>query len=50
MIRDAWLSWPARVGPLLAAPYDLDAGSITVDLEGYVREQLSDLANERCEF
>ena len=50
MIRDTWLAWPARVGPLLAATYDLDAGSVTVALEGYVREQLEDLANERCEF
>jgi hypothetical protein len=50
MVRDAWLSWPARVGPFLAATYDLDAGSVTVALEGYVREQLADLASERCEF
>jgi hypothetical protein len=50
MIRDTWLAWPARVGPLLAAAFDLDAGSVTVALEGYVRQQLADLANERCEF
>lgn len=30
MIRDTWLAWPARVGPLLAATFDLDAGSVTV--------------------
>jgi hypothetical protein len=50
MLRDRWLAWPARVGPLLAATFDLDAGSVTVAPEGYVREQLSDLASERCEF
>jgi hypothetical protein len=30
MLRDRWLAWPARVGPPLAAQFDLDAGSVTV--------------------
>jgi hypothetical protein len=50
MLRDRWLAWPARVGPLLAAQFELDAGAVTIVLEGYVREHLEELASERCEF
>jgi len=50
MLRDRCLAWPARVGPLLAAEFDLDAGTVTVLLEGYVREHLEELASERVEF
>jgi hypothetical protein len=50
MLRDRWLAWPARVGPLLAARFELDAGAVTVLLEGYVREHLEELASENCEF
>jgi hypothetical protein len=48
MLRDRWLAWPSRVGALLAATFDLDAGAVTVVLEGYVREHLTELASE-CE-
>jgi hypothetical protein len=34
MLRDRWQAWPARVGPLLAAQFELDAGAVTVVLEG----------------
>jgi hypothetical protein len=50
MLRDRWQAWPARVGPPLAAQFDLDAGAVTVVLEGLVREHLAELASERCEF
>jgi hypothetical protein len=50
ILRDRWLAWPARVGPLLAAQFELDAGAVTIVLEGYVREHLEELASERCEF
>jgi len=50
MLRDRWLAWPARVGPQLAAQFELDAGCVTVVLEAYVREHLEELASERCEF
>ena len=50
MLRDRWQAWPARVGPLLAAQFELDAGAVTVVLEGYVREHLEELASERVEF
>jgi hypothetical protein len=50
MLRDAWLAWPARVGPQLAATFDLDATTVTVALEQYVRQQLEDLASDRVDF
>jgi hypothetical protein len=50
MLRDRWQAWPTRVGPLLAAQFELDAGAVTAVLEGYVREHLAELASERCEF
>lgn len=50
MLRDRWRAWPARVGSLLASQFELDAGAVTVVLEGLVREHLAELASERCEF
>jgi hypothetical protein len=50
MIRDRWQAWPARVGPLLASQFELDAGAVTVVLEGLVREHLAELASESIEF
>ena len=50
MIRDSWLTWPTRVGPLLAAQFELDAASVTAALDGHVRQQLEELANERVDF
>src|SRR5262249_21929571 len=50
MLRDRWQAWPARVGPLLAAQFELDAGAVTVVLERMVREHLEELASERVEF
>jgi hypothetical protein len=50
LFRDTFLSWPARVGPLLAADFNVDATQLTIALEGYVREQLATLARERPEF
>jgi len=48
--RDAWLAWPARVAPLVAAAFELDAGAVTVMLDAHVREHLADLTRERPEF
>jgi hypothetical protein len=50
LLRDAWLTWPARVGPQLAAQFDVDPWALTVALEDHVRQQLTDLARERPEF
>jgi hypothetical protein len=50
LFRDTFLAWPARVGPLIAAQYDVDATALTVTLESHVREQLAVLSRERPEF
>jgi hypothetical protein len=50
LLRDAWLNWPARVGPQLAAQFEVDAGRLTVALEEHVRQHLTDLSRERPEF
>jgi hypothetical protein len=50
MLRDRWLAWPTRVGPLLAAQFEVDATALTVVLEGLVREHLAELARESPEF
>jgi hypothetical protein len=34
MLRDRWLAWPAKVGPLLAAQFELDAATVTVFSRG----------------
>jgi hypothetical protein len=50
LFRDTFLSWPARVGPQLAAQFDVDPTAFTVALEGHVRQHVTDLARERPEF
>jgi hypothetical protein len=49
-LRDACQTWPARVGPALAAQFDLDAAAVTVALDEHVRQLLTELASERVEF
>jgi hypothetical protein len=50
MLRDACLTWPTRIGPQLAAAFDLDAADVTVYLDDQVRQLLTELASERVEF
>jgi len=49
-LRDAVLTWPARVGPQLAAAFELDAAAVTVQLEDHVRQLLIELAAQKCDF
>jgi hypothetical protein len=44
--RDAWLNWPSRVGPEMAARLGVDQHLLTVELERYVREHLTQLADQ----
>lgn len=48
-MRDAWLAWPARIGPELAADLGLDATRVMIALEPYVRRQLDELAGVRLD-
>lgn len=43
--RDALLSWPSQVGPLIAADLDLPAGKVVETLETHVRAFLAGLGN-----
>lgn len=48
--RDAWLNWPARVGPLIAATFDLEADRVTEVLAGHVQQHLADIGEPDAEF
>lgn len=48
--RDAWLNWPNRIGPLLAADLGLDAKVVTERLIEYVQRYLSELGEPAPDF
>jgi hypothetical protein len=49
--RDAWLNWPVRVGPMLAAELGLEeADRVTEILTAYVHKQITDLGEPAGEF
>jgi hypothetical protein len=48
--RDAWLNWPARVGPILAAELGVEADRLTGALTAYVHKQVTSLGEPQAEF
>ncbi len=48
--RDAWLNWPTRVGPLLAADFGLEADKVTEALTEHVHKQISSLGEPEGDF
>jgi hypothetical protein len=50
MLRDAWLTWPARIGPQLAADLGVEPAVLVTALEDLVRAHLEELASERYDF
>jgi hypothetical protein len=50
MLRDAWLTWPARVGPEIAAEVSVDPRDLVLVLDRHVHRHLEELASARCEF
>lgn len=49
--RDAWLNWPAKVGPLLAAELGLEeADRVTEALTAHVHKQISELGEPAADF
>jgi len=38
--RDAWLTWPTRIGPMVAADLGVDTAKVVETLTTYVQEQL----------
>ncbi len=49
-IRDAWMNWPARVGPLIAAELGVAPEPVVEALNKHVQQQLQDLGEPEAEF
>ena len=41
--RDAWLNWPAKVGPLIAATLNVEADQVVEILNEHVHKHISQL-------
>lgn len=50
MIRDAWMNWPSRVGPLIAAELGVTADAVLEALNKHVQQQLQDLGEPDPDF
>jgi len=48
--RDAWLNFPSRIGPLLAAEIGADADKVVEALTAHVQQQLDDLGEPDPDF
>lgn len=48
--RDAWLNWPARVGPLIAADLGLEADKVTEVLTEHVHKHIAQLGEPDVHF
>ena len=48
--RDAWLNFPARVGPLIAADLNIEADKVVDVLTAHVHEQLAQLGEPDVRF
>ncbi|MCQ8240532.1 hypothetical protein [Rhizosaccharibacter radicis] len=49
-VRDAWLNWPARVAPLIAADLGLEADRMTEVLTDHVHQHLAELGEPQADF
>ena len=48
--RDAWLNFPTRIGPLLAAELEIEADKVVEALTAHVHQQLDDLGEPEANF
>jgi hypothetical protein len=48
--RDAWINFPTRIGPLLAAELGLEADKVVEALTAHVHQQLADLGEPEADF
>ncbi|KQM76713.1 hypothetical protein ASE70_08045 [Sphingomonas sp. Leaf22] len=48
--RDAWMNWPARVGPMIAAELGVSPDPVVEALNKYVQQQLDDLGDPASAF
>ncbi|MBK3841728.1 hypothetical protein [Paraburkholderia aspalathi] len=49
-LRDAWLNWPSRVGPILAAELGIEADRVTEALTAHVHSQIAQLGEPEANF
>jgi len=49
-VRDAWLSWPARVAIPMADELKVDPRALTAILNAYVKQHLSELGDPEADF
>lgn len=49
-VRDAWLNWPMRIAPLLAADLDVPPDALTQRLTDYVHRHLAELGEPDASF
>lgn len=49
-IRDAWINWPSRVGPMIAAELGVQPDPVVEALTKYVQQQLDDLGEPDADF
>lgn len=48
--RDAWLNWPAKFGPEIAADLDMEADKLAEILNVYIHKQLAQLGEPQPDF
>ncbi|MBB5444639.1 MULTISPECIES: hypothetical protein [unclassified Paraburkholderia] len=48
--RDAWLNWPTRVGPILAADLGVEADRVVETLTAHVHKQIAQLGEPEANF
>ena len=48
--RDAWMNWPSRVGPVMAAEFGLPADKVTEVLTRHVHEELAGRGEPQPDF
>lgn len=48
--RDAWINFPTRIGPLLAAELGIEADKVVEALTAHVHQQLDDLGEPEADF
>ncbi|WP_087723380.1 hypothetical protein [Pandoraea sp. PE-S2T-3] len=48
--RDAWLNWPTRVGPILAADLGVEADRVVEVLTAHVHKQIAQLGEPEANF
>jgi hypothetical protein len=46
--RDAWINWPSKIGPRLAADLGLEAAKVVEALNPYVHQQLEELGEPQA--